>query len=778
MGDTLPLARARAVPGWFAAPLSIPGGCELPAPGRPRIYIAPLESRVDAWIVRASLARANAPAPRWIPSRTSFSAESRVLEEFLAGAPVLLPLAPPARGPDRLARLLAASQRAGADVDLIPVEALWGPVGRAPSLWSVLLGAAYEPPIWRRVLTAGNAGSVRLSVGAPGTLERLRAEAPRPDDALALAAYVRRQAVKALSQAQRHVFGDWYKVPRLVAEQLLAEPEFQDRVAAAGAERGLVREEALRESERALRELATRHNPAHIELLRRFVRWLYTRVYEPRIALDGGALERLRELGKRAPLVFVPSHKSNFDHLILYYALLSAGFPPPHTAAGINMSFFPMGRILRGTGAYFIRRTFQDDPVYKECLRSFIGYLVERRFHQEFFVEGGRSRTGKLLPPRYGMLRYVVEGARRCNVDDVLFVPTAIAYDEVAEVGEYVRERLGEEKRAESFGFLVRMIWSLRRRQLGRVYLRFGEPIRLRRHLERHGDLPIERLAFAVANGINAVTPLTAVSAVCSVFLGAGRRALTLGELEHETERLIDYAADRGIALAPELERGAKPAVAAATGALRKSGVVSIYDGGIEPVYSIQEDARHIASFYRNTTVHFFLARAIATLAREATRRGGTLDVWALRLRELLKFEFFFPERDAFLLEVGREALDLAREDRAGVPRIGAAGPGLVLDYLEGYWVAMRTLEALPPGRSVGRAALARRCQAIGRQLLLQARVDAPELLTSVSFANALQLAENLGALSSGPDGFALANREALAALASDLDALAVAARR
>jgi glycerol-3-phosphate O-acyltransferase len=311
------------------------------------------------------------------------------------------------------------------------------------------------------------------------------------------------------------------------------------------------------------------------------------------------------------------------------------------------------------------------------------------------------------------------------------------------------------------------------------VYVRFGEPIALRRQLERHGDLPVERLAFAIANGINAVTPLTAVSALCSVFLGAGRRALTLGELEHETERLIDYAANRGIALAPELEQGAKPAVLAATSALRASGVVSIYDGGIEAVYSIHEEARHVASFYRNTTVHFFLSRAIATLARDAARRAGTLEGWALRLRDLLKFEFFFPERDAFLREIEREQALLTREPAAGRAPLLWACPRVLLDFLESYWVVAETLRTVRDGDdALSRGAVLRRCHELGRQLLLQDRVQSPELLSNMNFGNALRLLENLGAAMRDGERLRPGPPEKLDPLALDLERLIALARR
>jgi glycerol-3-phosphate O-acyltransferase len=179
-----------------------------------------------------------------------------------------------------------------------------------------------------------------------------------------------------------------------------------------------------------------------------------------------------------------------------------------------------------------LRRSFQNDPIYKESLRGFINTLVQRRFHQEFFIEGGRSRSGKLLPPRYGILNYIVDGARRHDIGDVLFVPTAIAYDQILELSEYVRQNQGDEKEAESFLFLVRQIRAARARKLGRIHVRFAEPISLREFLDRSGDdrLVVEKLAFQISNQINAVTPLTPAALACSVLLGAGKRAL--GETE------------------------------------------------------------------------------------------------------------------------------------------------------------------------------------------------------------------------------------------------------
>jgi glycerol-3-phosphate O-acyltransferase len=784
MAELLPLRVARRLPGFFAAPVVWPAGVEPGIPSGPCVYIAPLDTHTDERVVRASLAAAGLPVPRWIASGRGRVGARQLREGFLAGESVLAPLAAPRSGPDLLARLLSWADEADVDVTLVPVEALWGPEGGSPSLWNILLGNPFDPPNWCRAVwgvVARLRGALRVIVGRPGTRRELQAQSSRPEDALALSAFVRGQAVKALSVPERQVLGDRYKVPRLVADQILQEPEFRNRVAAEGATLGLTRAESLGQAAAALRELATGHNLLYMELFRRFTRFCYTRVYDAELDVAPEQLERLHELGKRSPLVFIPSHKSNFDHLILYYLFFSNGFPPPHTAAGNNMSFFPMSRILPGTGAYFMRRAFQDDPVYKECLRSFITYLVQRRFHQEFFIEGGRTRSGKQLPPRYGMLRYIVEGVRRTDVDDVLIVPTSITYDQVLEVGEYVRQEQGEPKERESFGFLLRMVRSLSGREFGRVYIRFAEPIALCDHLEERGNdaLVVEKLAFRIANEINAGTRLTAVSVVCSVLLSAGRHALTLEELTTQIQRTLEYAGERGLPLARELVEGAKTTLDAASRALGDAGVLHIYKDGVEPVYSIPAESRSFAAYYRNSMIHFFLVRAIAQLASTAAAETGeTTEHWALRLRELLKFEFFFRDRDEFAREAAFEHQSLRREESAGIAPVAAAGPGILIDYLESYRVVTDALDSLSrTHNTMSEDEFLQHCHAVGRQLLLQGKVSAPELLSNSSFRNALRLATNLAAAENSEKGYRRGDAAALARLAGDLQRLARLAR-
>lgn len=782
MNVWFPLKRVESAASFFARPVSRPTGSEISAiEGSARIYIVPLGSRIDQRILRASLERKGFAPPRWVATSRRGTLESEVREAFLEGEPALVPLTPPRNGPDRLARLLEWASRAGKPVELVPVETLWGPAGRIPSMLNLLIGNPYDPPEWSRWLRFREKGRVRVVVGVPGTLAKLAKEAPQPGNFLALSAYVRGQALKALSHREREILGERYKVPRLMVEQIIGENSFKEETAAAGASIGLTRTESLKRAETGLRELVTSHNLLYMELFRRFVTWLYTKIYDKDIDVHPHEIEKLRALGRTSALVFIPSHKSNFDHMMLYHLLFTNGFAPPHTAAGNNMSFFPMSRILPKTGAYFIRRSFQNDPIYKESLRGFINYLVQRRFHQEFFIEGGRTRSGKLLPPRYGMLRYIVDGIRRADVSDVYFVPTAITYDQVFEVEEYVKEQLGGKKERESFGFLMRMIRSLGERQLGKVHIRFADPITLRGYMERSGDdrLVVEKLAFQISNGINRVTLLTPVELVSSILASAGRRALTTEELCAETQRMIDYAVEHKISVSEELTQGPDVTVEAALTALRRSGVVDVYTDGIDPVYFVSDSHKHAAAYYRNTVIHFFLVRAITSLAQRAASMSEDAEHWALRLRDLLKFEFFFAEKETFLAEVEHESQILSHEQELGLPPIRAAGPGIVLDYLESYWVVTQVLRQLgTEGRTIQEAQLLQRCHSLGQQFLHQDRVHAPEHLSSINFRNALRLAINLEAAIQTPEGYLPGNPEALQALALDLEHLGVMARR
>jgi glycerol-3-phosphate O-acyltransferase len=584
-----------------------------------------------------------------------------------------------------------------------------------------------------------------------------------------LAEYVTRQAALALERAERRLRGLRYKVPRFVRSQILARPAFQGGVAQLAAQLGRSQADVMKEASKDLAEIAATHSPHVIDLTAGLIHVLYSRGYSA-IHYDRADLARIYQLAQRHPVVFLPSHKSNLDHLALQYALHENGHPPNHTAGGINMNFFPVGPLVRRSGVFFIRRTFKDDAVYKFVLRHYVDYLIEKRFSLEWYIEGGRSRSGKLLPPRFGLLAYVVDAYRRGKSEDVHLIPVAIAYDQIQDVGAYTAEQRGGKKERESFGWFLGVVRGLRRRY-GAIHIRFGEPVSLAQAMgpsnpdaepdDDEQSLAIQKLAFEVSDRINRATPITPTSLVTLALLGGRDRAQSVAEVGVALKNLLHFVRGHDLPTTSDLELDTPEGIRRTLDTLRENGVVTCYSGGDEPVYRIGEGQYLTAAYYRNTIVHFFVNSAIAELALlraaedDVVERAGEFWAEAIRLRDLFKFEFFFADRERFRGQLYDEMAFHDPTWEAQLERGPAAIKELLrrvrpfnahrvlLPFLEAYQVVGDALEREPA--QVDEAKFLTRCMALGEQYRLQRRVRSAESVSKVLFETAIRLAKNRG---------------------------------
>jgi glycerol-3-phosphate O-acyltransferase len=639
----------------------------------------------------------------------------------------------------------------------------------------LLFGDPHDPGALRkRWIRWVRPESVRVIVGDPATLSELRERWQRLGgtdraETSGLAEFVARQAALALDRAERRIRGMRYKVPRFVAEGILERASFRGGLTRLAWETGRELPDVTRRASHYLREIAATHSPYVIDIVAHFARALYTRGYRERLNYDRAQLEHTYGLAQRAPVVFLPSHKSNLDHLVLRWALYENGHPPNHTAGGINMNFLPLGPLLRRSGVFFIRRTFKDNPIYKFVLGQYIDYLIEKRFPLEWYIEGGRSRSGKLLPPRFGLLAYVVDAYRRAKSEDVYLIPVSIGYDQIQDVGAYVSEQGGGAKERESFAWFLRVFRMLKRRY-GEVYIRFGEPLSLREALgdpseqtpRDERDIGLQKLAFEVSVRINRVTPITATSLVTLALLGSGDRALSLEETVGAVQALHEYVRRRRLPTtgSPELESSA--GIARVLGGLIENGIVTSYAGGPETVYAISPGQHLAAAYYRNTVIHFFVNTAIVELALQgAAAADGDVNerFWGetARLRDLLKFEFFFADRETFRTEIEQELSlqnpqwrECFAQGRDGVRellrRLQPLTSFLVLrPFVEAYRVVADALLSLAEGAAPPETELLRRCLGLGKQYHLQKRIRNGESVSSVFFATGMRLARNRG---------------------------------
>ncbi|MFK7896000.1 MAG: glycerol-3-phosphate 1-O-acyltransferase [Myxococcota bacterium] len=784
------------------SPRSMPAGPEWPgiAPDQRVVFLTDAASRVERRLIE-----------QWIE-------ENRPEEH----APELIELVsiPPSRRrrtPRSIDPQLEESLSIPGDPLMAPLRVIWrGPLRngkRTISFLGLLTAGDPRDPNWIRQSWIRRRDSDRCVIvaGEPALASNLRGRwtefcGSNSAETLGLAEFITQKATLALERAERRIRGARYKVPRLVNEEILGRPSFRgelsriaSRLRAEGDENASL-VGVTNQAAKYIKEIAATHSPLVIDLVNQIIRWVYTRGYDEKLIYDETVMKGIAALEERHPVVFLPTHKSNLDHLVLQYALHEHGLPPNHTAGGINMNFFPLGPLVRRSGVFFIRRSFRDNPVYKHVLSHYIDYLIEKRFPLEWYIEGGRSRSGKLLPPRFGLLSNVVGAYQRGKSEDVYLVPVSIAYDQIQDVGSYVAEQRGGEKQTENFSWLVKFVQGLRNRY-GQIHIAFGEPLSLRDQLgapeaERSGDLPtktppatqrrfdLEKLAFEVSVRINQVTPITPTSLVTLALLGTTGQALTVAETAKSLENLLATVHRRNLPTSEDfMHLGSEEGIEATLLALVDNDVLTRFDGGLEPVYGISDKQQLTAAYYRNTVVHFFVGPAIAELALLHAIQGPREEVipnfWkeVMHLRNLLKFEFFFSEKETFRDEIRQvfepisrdwekriEAYEVDPEDLIRKTKPFCAHR-VLRPFFESYRVVADQLAQLAPETELDEKRFLDNCLGLGRQYEMQKRIHATDSISKVLFQTALKLAGNRGLLGTGGSELA----EARADFAADL---------
>jgi glycerol-3-phosphate O-acyltransferase len=671
---------------------------------------------------------------------------------------------------------------AGADPQVVPVRVTWLPRERTGAERAAGVADLLEQA---RILRR-DPERRRVVAGDPATVSALRSrfeQGTNGGGGEEFAGFVRRQAVLALERSERRLVGDRYKVPRLVRDEITASARFRERAAELARRLDRTEAEVLAEASEYLGEMAASSSRLAIDAWEQLVR---VALRGSEIEVDPARLEELRELGRRRALVFLPSHRSYVDPLVLRTALHANGFAPNHVLGGVNVAFWPIGTMARRSGYVFIRRNIRDNPVYKLTLREYVGYLVRKRFNLEWYIEGGRTRTGKLRPPKLGLLAYLVEAVLEGAAEDVMLVPTSIVYEHLPEVGAMAAEGTGGAKQSEGVGWLVRY---LRQQSKTRsvVHLRFGEPLSLREGMSAssngsRGGHTVEKLAFEVLHRINTATPVTAPSLATLALLGAEDRALTLDEIRASLAPFCAYVERRGLPTTEGATSTEPRAVRRALEQLQHQDLAERFAEGVEPVWRVAPSRHLEAAFYRNGIAHFFVSRSIVELIAVRCADEPFADpmegAWqeALRLRDLLKFEFFFAGKGAFAQELREElsAADPDWERHAGDPEAILAtlastrmlvAHRIVRPYFEAYQVVADRLAARDPRSPIDERAFLRECLGDARQRRLQQRLRSPEAISTELFRTGLQLAANRDLVDPGREPVA----EGRAALAAEL---------
>lgn len=410
-------------------------------------------------------------------------------------------------------------------------------------------------------------------------------------------------------------------------------------------------------------------------------------------------LDDLVTTAKRHTVILVPMHRSHFDYIVLGQKLYEANVIPPIVAAGVNLSFWPIGSIIRGLGAYFVRRDSRSNRIHSLVLRRYVTALVKRGHLQEFFIEGGRSRSGKMRAPKVGLLSVIFEAFRKGIKRDVIFVPVSITYEHVVEDQTFGEENTGRSKRRENLFELIRAR-SIFRNRYGDIVISFGAPISLMQEVEqRIGSkqsptqdtrLLVQELAKLLTIRIRAQTSVSLTAVAHTALLSAREYALSGSDLS---------VAIRNLAKMANLGRELDPSLGDLTPTLytflrEESRDLRQFDRGEiiathkllnEFIFLVPGRNRFTAEFYKNTILHRFFHLGVISLLQ--LRDGKIIPSAANQLQEIFCEDLLLPNAAQFQNEILSWCRALEREGilsrlSADEFRFNRTEPGFFIPHL------------------------------------------------------------------------------------------------
>jgi len=672
------------------------------------------------------------------------------------------------RRPDTsiLDTLLEAQERGDVRIQLVPIVVMWD---RAPDIAGGQV----------RNFMLANRDSQGLFSQMRNIYLRSRKAWVQAGEALELSTFIHRMPDKAARSKTLHALLRRYhrreskliRGPRLLPHRVmkslvLDNPPMRDLVKREAEVARVSPAKMQRRMDKEYDAIAAGFSWNIIRVLHFVLRPLWTRVFSG-VDVREEDLELIRSAMRGGTAILVPCHKSHLDYVLLSWVFFKHDMIVPHVVAGMNLAIWPLSVILRGAGGFFIKRSFSGERVFPAVFSRYLRELIRQGYPVEFFIEGGRTRSGKLMRPRTGVLGMVLDAAEmRPSGHEVTILPIALAYEQVAEERAYAAELGGAEKKPESMGQLVRAR-SLLTRRYGRVYLRVGKPLPTsgivdpslgqlhwseRDRFEKRDDL--YRIGERIVHRISEVTVVLPTSLVALGLLAHHRRGIRATELRDRILRFRTFLQRAGALEAASL-RSFDQAMDQALDRFLRDKRIERFESDGDRVWGVAVDQRITLEFYKNQVLHFFAPAALAA----AAIRGGDDEFTAASLRErfvtlmwMFRREFFLdPDRSATqLLADGLDALKAhgAISDADGgleVSDTALMGEifGLVRPLLESYALVLRSGERIAKTRPDPKSLIGA-LQRDEDTLLATGTITRPEALSLVNLKNAIDtLAED-----------------------------------
>jgi glycerol-3-phosphate O-acyltransferase len=743
---------------------------------RPVCYVLENESHSDLAVLDDACARLGMPRPDHCFA--------------LARQSSFLGLRSRSRAPRHLVQLVdSAAREPGFDLDLVPVTIFWG---RAPqkeqSLWRLLFAEDWVlVGRFRKMLNVlVNGRNTVVFFGEPIPLREAIGDLP-PTRAVrrlmrSLRGVFRSQRASTIGPDLSHRRTMVAHILRTQAVRHAVRREMQARRELAAAARGRGRAGLRRRSSRRAVLLAARqyameisanYSQPFVTFMSTILGRLWTRLYD---GVDFEHVEKLQEIGDGAEIIYVPCHRSHMDYLLLSYIIYHKGFAVPHVAAGVNLNLPVVGRFLRKGGAFFLRRSFKGQALYAAVFTKYLGFMMARGHPLEYFVEGGRSRTGRLLSPRTGMLSMTVRSYLKEPRRPVVFMPVYFGYERIVEGRTYIGELSGRPKEKESVFGVIKSLPSVLRSKFGKVHVNLGEPIVLDEMLDAYNPswrrapaaegaeeaAPpgwiaelIRDLAFRVVSGINAAAAVTPINLVSMALLATPRQAM----LEADLKRQLDLY-QRLLRDAPysPLVTVTADSAEQMTRYAESMGMLERQAHPLGDIMRMTAERAVLATYYRNNILHLFAMPSLLACAFVSNARMRTVDIQRLvwRVYPYISAELFLRWDEAQIAGVADSLLETFAQlnllqgnaDRSEWQRppptsLEAIRLSLLaqatIQTLERYYLAIALLLQAGSG-AITPEALGERCHLMAQRMTVLYGLNSPEFVDKSLFRNFIDL--------------------------------------
>ncbi|MBN2061543.1 MAG: 1-acyl-sn-glycerol-3-phosphate acyltransferase [Deltaproteobacteria bacterium] len=626
------------------------------------------------------------------------------------------------------------------------------------SLSSMIFGYRDHMSVFRKIaLFFRNYCRAYIDFGKPLNLKEYLENQPPSRPIEDMASELRQMLIERIDNQKRIILGPIMKSRQQLKEMVLTDKKVVEQIERMAAGEPKKLKELRKKAGEYFEEIAADFSMLYIGFFRKALKWFWNKLYEG-IEVDPAGSAKVREWARKGPLIYIPSHKSHIDYLVLNNALFDHHMHLPRIAAGQNLAFWPMGHIFRKCGAFFIRRSFKGAKLYSEVFSRYIKILLQEGHPIEFYIEGGRSRNGKLVFPKTGFLSILLQAYKEGFCRDLIFVPTSIIYDRIMEEKAYLNELNGGTKEKENIKQVIKAGRFLKKRY-GKIYIGFNEPFSLREYLSGTGK--IERnvprdLALYMVKAINEVSVVTPLSLVSTAILTAHRRGFNISWLMETIGIYMDFLKREKAPIANSLN-DPDSAVQDTISLLMNLKIVNFMEdapGDEEIFYYVEDERKMELEYYKNNIIHFFIhhsfvATSFLTGKDEAKEKSSVIADYMF-LKYCMENEFvFYDDKDVdekihLIIEYfqGLGYLSYASLDKGyKLTKLGfekfPMWAAFARTFIESYWIAAQVICNQKQNPLKG-ANLLKSITYMGKRFHKMGIVDHVGALSQINFQNAV----------------------------------------